>query len=224
MWPKPPTPINLTDPLSLRTSFAFPLQHKLARREVFLGGFWLLVPVIGWLLNMGHRIQMVHQMMQGKPAWPAWPTKESGNYPQLLKHGLVTFAGMLYYYLPSGLLAYWYYTTSSILAIATSVTLFLLATLAIPGYMSHYCLEFRLAEIFNPALALSRVLTAGPQYWKAWLVAMAALLLSFLGLLGLGIGFLFTSVWFWQVAGFSFATVMSQQYALKIERTTRDNN
>jgi hypothetical protein len=34
------------------------------------------------------------------------------------------------------------------------------------------------------------------------------------GLLGLGIGFLATSVWFWQVVGFSFARVFSQKYDL----------
>lgn len=42
----------------------------------------------------------------------------------------------------------------------------------------------------------------------------AALGLSFLGLLALGVGFLVTSVWFWQVAGFSFARVFSQKHGL----------
>ena len=41
-----------------------------------------------------------------------------------------------------------------------------------------------------------------------------ALALSFLGLWLLGIGFFVTSVWFWQVAGFSFATVFSQRFNL----------
>jgi hypothetical protein len=33
-------------------------------------------------------------------------------------------------------------------------------------------------------------------------------------LLAFGVGFFVTSVWFWQVAGFSFATVFSQRFAL----------
>ena len=37
------------------------------------------------------------------------------------------------------------------------------------------------------------------------------MVLSFLDLLGFGFGFLVTSVWFWQVAGFSFATVFTVQ-------------
>ena len=68
----------------MRTSFRFPLQSAAARREVLIGGLLLLIPGIGWLLNMGHRIQMVHQMMHGQSAWPAW--HGSG---QLLKHGVI---------------------------------------------------------------------------------------------------------------------------------------
>ena len=89
---------------------------------------------------------------------------------------------------------------------------FVLATLAIPGFMTHYCVAFDPREILRPARALRRVLEAGPAYWKAWGIALSALALSFLGLLGLGVGFLFTSVWFWQVAGFSFASVFAQRY------------
>ena len=33
-----------------------------------------------------------------------------------------------------------------------------------------------------------------------------------MGLLGLGVGFLATSVWFWQTAGFSFATVFARKF------------
>ena len=39
-------------------------------------------------------------------------------------------------------------------------------------------------------------------------------MISFVGLLGLGVGFLVTSVWFWQVAGYSFGTVFSQRFDL----------
>jgi hypothetical protein len=97
---------------------------------------------------------------------------------------------------------------------AAGGVLLALATLAIPGYMSHYCRAFDPAEIYDPVRALSRALEGGAAYWRAWGIALCALALSFLGLLGLGIGFLVTSVWFWQVAGFSFARVFSQKYGL----------
>jgi hypothetical protein len=201
--------IDLRTPLSLRTSFAFPLQTAESRREVLIGGALVLVPFVGWLLNMGHRVVMVHRMMHGLPAWPAW--RRPG---ELLWHGLVTFGGMVYYYLPGAALAYAGWRQDSVWMMGIGAVLLALATLAIPGYMSHYCRDFDAAEIYNPVRALSRAVQGGRAYWNAWGIALCALALSFLGLLALGIGFLATSVWFWQVAGFSFARVFAQKYAL----------
>lgn len=200
-------PIDLQTPLDLRTSFAFPLQSRESRREVVIGAALLLIPLVGWLLNMGHRVMFVHRMLHGQPAWPAWR-----NWPELLKHGLITFGGMLYYYAPGLVLAGVGYRAESVLATGAGVALVVLATLAIPGYMTHYCRAFDVAEIYNPVRALSRALQGGAAYWQAWGIALAALALSFLGLLAFGVGFLVTSVWFWQVAGFSFARVFSQRY------------
>jgi hypothetical protein len=74
--------IDLTSELSIRNSFRFPIQSSASRREVLVGAAWLLVPVVGWLMNMGHRIRFVHNMQHGRPAWPAW------NDPwDLMKHG-----------------------------------------------------------------------------------------------------------------------------------------
>lgn len=157
------TPIDLHTPLSLNSSFRFPLQSAVARREVLIGGLLLLVPVVGWLLNMGHRIQMVHNMMHGRGAWPAWV-----NYPGLFRHGLVTFAGMAYYYLPATACGFVFYNGGAWGFLVAAIVLFVLATLAIPGYMTHYCREFELREIFNPFRALSRVLQGGRGYWRAW--------------------------------------------------------
>lgn len=201
--------IDLRTPLTLRTSFAFPLQTPESRREVLIGAALLLLPFVGWLLNMGHRVVMVHRMMRGQPAWPAW--REPW---QLLRHGLVTFGGMVYYYLPGAALAYWGWRGNAVGMMAAGAVLLALATLAIPGYMSHYCRAYDPAEIYDPFRALSRALEGGPAYWRAWAIALCALALSFVGLLGLGIGFLATSVWFWQVAGFSFARVFAQKYGL----------
>ncbi len=201
--------IDLHTPLSLRSSFMFPLQSAQGRREVIIGGLWLLVPGVGWLMNMGHRIMFVHQMMHGQPPSPAWDKGWS-----LLKHGLITFVGMLYYYLPAGLLGSLAWQQGSLVWATPAVVLFLMATVAIPGYMSHYCRAFDVREIFNPFRALRRCVEGGLAYWHAWLIALCALTLSFVGLLGFGVGFLVTSTWFWQVAGFSFASVFTQRFAL----------
>ena len=47
------------------------------------------------------------------------------------------------------------------------------------------------------------------------------MLVSFVGLLGFGVGFAFTSVWFWQVAAFSFATVFTQRFDLDVDLSVR---
>ena len=202
-------PIDLRSPLSFRTSFRFPLQSAQSRREVLIGGLWLLVPIAGWLINMGHRIRFVHNMQHGRPIWPAFDDPWD-----LLRHGAITCLGMVWYGWPGVSLmlagAWW----SQPLVFGLGFVLWLLAVIAIPGYMSHYCRDFDRREIFDPRRALRRVAEGGRAYWHAWSVAASAMLLSFLGLLAGGVGFLFTSVWFWQVAGFSFATVFTQTFDL----------
>jgi len=106
--------IDLRTPLRLRSAFAFPLQTRESRREVLIGAALLLLPGLGWLLNMGHRIQMVHNMQAGVVPWPSWR-----GYGRLLKYGTVTFLGMVEYYLPAigfGFLAGWKDSTALLIA------------------------------------------------------------------------------------------------------------
>ena len=207
--------IDLHTPLSIQSSFAFPLQSSVNRRDVMIGGLWLLVPVVGWLLNMGHRISFVHNMMHGRDPMPAW-----NSFRSLLRHGSVTFLAIVYYYLPFMLLATCYVAVPNPLIAIMAAAFFLTATILTPGYMSHYCVDFNIAKMFNVHTSFAHVRASGRAYWHAWAIALAALALSFTGILFLGIGFLFTSVWFWQVAGFSFATVMAQRHELAIRTPT----
>lgn len=199
----------LRDPLSLRNAWRFPLQSEASRRDLVLGGLWLAVPVVGWLMNMGHRIRIVHRMHHGLPAWPAWVDSKD-----LLFHGAMTFAGMAYYGAPGvTLMALGAWLASWPLGVL-GFLLWAAAVIAIPGYMSHYCKELDPREIFDPLRALGRVREGGWAYWKAWSIVLPTMLVSFVGLLGFGVGFLFTSVWFWQVAAFCFATVFTQRFDL----------
>ena len=201
--------IDLNTQLTLRTAFAFPIQNTTARNEIIVGGLLLLLPFVGWLLNMGHRISMIHAMHNGKEPWPSWR-----SWRLLLTHGFITFVGMVYYYLPSLVLLVIYLQSGSAIVAWIAAVLFVLATLAIPGYMTQYCKNFEPSEIFNPFKALRRSIEGGKSYWKAWVISLTALLISLLGLLLFGVGFLFSSVWFWQVAGYSFANVFTKQFAL----------
>jgi hypothetical protein len=201
--------IDLRHRLTLANSFRFPLQSAASRRDIVVGGLWLFVPVVGWLMNMGHRVRVVHRMHQGQMPWPAWEDPLDLSW-----HGAVTFAGMVYYGWPGVAVAGLGVYLEQPLLIALGVLLGSLAVVAIPGFMSHYCKRLDPREIFDPFRALRRVREGGLAYWKAWSIVLPAMLLSFLGLLAFGVGFAFTSVWFWQVAAFSFATVFTQRFDL----------
>jgi hypothetical protein len=193
----------------MSNALRFPLQSAASRRDLVIGGLWLLVPVVGWLVNMGHRIRVVHRMHHGQPPWPAWQ-----DPMDLLKHGAMTFLGMAFYGAPGVGLSAVGLRLGQPALVAAGFVLWLLAVIAIPGYMSHYCRELDPQEIFNPFRALRRVGQGGRAYWKAWSIVAPTMLLSFLGLLAGGVGFLFTSVYFWQVAAFCFATVFTQRFDL----------
>lgn len=203
------TTVDVRRPLSLRGAFRFPLQSAESRRDVLLGGLWLFVPVIGWLMNMGHRVRVVHRMHHHQEPWPAW--ERPG---ELLRHGALTFAGMVWYGWPGvTLAALGLYFDVPALTVLGGV-LWLLAVVAIPGFMSHYCRAYDPREIFDPFRALRRVGQGGAAYWKAWSIVLVAMATSFVGLLAGGVGFAFTSVWFWQVAAFCFASVFTQRFGL----------
>ena len=211
-------PVSLRTPLRLRNSFVFPLQTADGRREVLWGAVLLVaLPGIGWLLNMGHRIAFVRRMQHGLPPFPAFSDPERpwhAVYRELMWDGFVTFLGMVYYHAPGAvLLGAGALLHSAPLAVAGAIV-WLAATATVPGYMTHYCAHGNVLEILNPLVALRRVREGGRGYWHAWSIVLAALALSFVGLLAFGVGFFVTSVWFWQVAGFSFATVFSQRFAL----------
>lgn len=197
---------------AFKDAFRFPLQSPESRRDLIIGGLFLLIPVWGWIANLGHRIVYTNRMIHAKDPFPAW-----SDLRAVTRHGFWTCLGMSLYHLPAAtcfaLAAY----AESVLPgtrtplIALGVLLWMLASVLLPGFMTEYSREFRVRVIFSPAAAVRRVLRAGPDYWKAWCVVITAGALSFAGLLAFGIGFLFTSVWFWQVAAYSFATVFTDE-------------
>jgi hypothetical protein len=152
--------ITVHSELRLSTALRFPLQCRDSKRDIIIGGLWLLVPVIGWLLNMGHRVRVVHRMQRGESPWPAW--ERPG---ELLKHGCYTFLGMVWYGWPGVLAMAMGWLQARPILLGCGVLLWLLAVIAIPGYMSHYCKAFDLREIFNPVRALARVHQGGRAYW-----------------------------------------------------------
>ena len=82
--------------------------------DILIGGLWLLVPVIGWLMNMGHRVVVVHRLQKGEEPWPAWE-----NPKELMIHGCYTFLGMVWYGWPGVtlMLMGWYFSIKTAIVI-----------------------------------------------------------------------------------------------------------
>lgn len=213
----PPAPgqtrIDLRAPLSLQHAFWFPLQVPAARRDVLIGGLLLLVPGLGWVLNMGHRLRIVHRMQHGEESWPAW-SGGAAAWWDLFKHGTITTIGIAVYHLPAAPFIWWAQKSGSLAIWAAAAAVWLACSFIVPGFMTFYARTYDVREIMDPRRAMRRAFQGGRPYLHAWGITVCAGLLSWLGLLGFGVGFLFTSVWFWQVAAFSFATVFSQQHRL----------
>jgi len=201
--------IDLHSPLTWRNAFTFPLQSEGSRRDVLIGGVVLFIPVLGFVLNMGYRLRMVHHLQRGRYPWPGWT-----DFSGLLRHGGVATAAILGYHLPALLcvgLAWW---LGSLWLFCLGVVSGGLATFFLPGFMTFYAYDFDVRHVLSPRVAWGRVLRGGRMYMKAWGIGVCACLLSFGGLLLFGVGFAWTSVWFWQVAAFCFSRVFSEQYGL----------
>lgn len=63
----------------------------------------------------------------------------------------------------------------------------------------------RRSYLYRPDKALRRALDGGTAYLRAWAMALAAISLTPLGALALGVGFFYSSVWAWSVVGYAFS-------------------
>ena len=235
--------IDLTTPLTLWTAFRFPLQSSESRMEVLIGALWLCTTIPGWIANMGHRIAMTHNMQHNFSAWPSWPRRMEWRFHrQLFRDGCFTLLGMIEYHLPAVIWFAGVHLAGRPSLDWWSLLFWAVGTAAVPGYMTHYCRERDPWEIINPLRALSRVIEGGWGYWHAWVIALSALVISLvvefiLGFLGMTLYFwsgtwfvagpyfavstfvfFVVSVWFWQVAGYSFANVFTKKFRLQNAR------
>jgi hypothetical protein len=83
-----------------------------------------------------------------------------------------------------------------------------LGVFTLPGCMTVYACEGDARVLRQPRAAFRRALEHRRVYLRAWGISLAAVSLSFLGLLALGVGFVFASVWSWEVVGYAFTVAM----------------
>lgn len=198
--------------LSFRRAFSFPLETSEARRDILVGGVILLCGLIfGWILNLGYRLAVVERLVRGdRPYFRGF-----APWRKTFRRGCVAFVAIAGYLSPAvalGLVAahldareqgggHWLFALLSLI-------LFVLAIFTLPGGMTVYAAEGTTHVLSSPKRAFIRAWTRRSIYLKAWGISLAAVTLSFAGLLALGVGFLFTSVWAWEVVGYAFTIAL----------------
>ncbi len=199
-------------PVTWREAFRFPIENAAGRRDTAVGGTVLFVPPVGWILNLGHRLDVVYRLAQGSPPYFRGFTP----WTQTFKRGLQAFFAIVAYLSPSGIvgtaaLARWYVDgvdTATVVLAAVSTVLFVLAIFTLPGGMTINGARRDMSYLYRPDKAFRRAQEGGRRYLKSWAIALSAISLSFVGTLGLGVGYLYTSVWAWQVVGYAFSRAL----------------
>lgn len=185
--------------------FAFPLRTRAARRDLAVGALLLLTTLPGWICNLGHRLEVVYRLVHDDEPY------FRGFQPLALTftRGLAAWFAITLYLTPAVLCAtlswcLWSEWARVPFALAALLS-FALAIFSLPGGMTYNAAFRDVSYLYRPDKAFRRALEGGQLYLKAWCIGGSAVLLSSLGLLAAGVGFLVTSVWAWMVVGYAFS-------------------
>ena len=203
---------HLPSELRLADAFRFPVATKEARKDVLIGGCLIMfLLLVGWILNLGNRLNVVSRLSADDPPY----FRGFRPWGDTFKRGCISFATISSYLAPAailGLLAFWYrqrgvqpahYSFAALSGVA-----FCLGVFTLPGCMTVYAVEGDPTVLRQPIRAFSRAWSHRQVYLYAWCIALLSIVLSLLGLLALGVGFFFTSVWAWDVVGYAFTVAL----------------
>ena len=90
---------------TFKESFWFPIATREAQRDLIVGGTSLIIPPLGWVLNMGHRLDVVYRIYHDEPPY----YQGFKPYGSTFLRGLKAAVAILVYLSPSlicGSLAY----------------------------------------------------------------------------------------------------------------------
>lgn len=199
----PPVPA-----LSFRDCFGFPLRTPEGRKDIVVGALLLFSLLIGWIFNLGHRLDVVYRIYHREEPY----FRGFAPWGKTFVRGLRAFGAIALYLSPAALLGIMAWLTpvgpGQMACVSGAVLCFGLGVYILPGGMTYNAAFRDMSYLYRPDLAFLRAREGGRLYLKAWGIGLSAILLSFLGLLVLGVGFFFTSVWAWQVVGYAFSLAL----------------
>src|SRR4051812_28964399 len=201
---------HLPERLTVRDAFLFPISTREARRDLVIGGLLLGLLLIGWILNLGNRLNVVSRLSADER--PYFRGFRPWGYT--FRRGCISFATISSYLAPAvvfAVIAVWLSRTESpgrYAFGALAVVSFCLGVFTLPGCMTVYAVEGEASVLRRPAAAFMRAWQHRRRYLFAWWIALLSVVVSFAGLLVGGIGFVFTSVWAWEVVGYAFTVAI----------------
>lgn len=202
---------HLPRQLRLADAFRFPIATPEARKDVLIGGLLLFTLLVGWILNLGNRLNVVSRFSaDDRPYFRAFKP-----WGYTFRRGCISFATISAYLSPAivwGLLAFWCrsrgFEVGHYAFAILSGAAFCLGVFTLPGCMTVYAVEGDARALRRPVAAFLRAWRHRRTYLFAWWIALLSIVISLGGLLVLGIGFFFASVWAWDVVGYVFTVAM----------------
>jgi hypothetical protein len=201
---------HLPERLTVRDAFLFPVASAEARRDLLIGGLLLALLLIGWILNLGNRLNVVARLSaDDRPYFRGF--RPLGD---TFRRGCISFTTIASYLAPAAVLAVlslWFFHANSPARYACGAlafAAFCLGVFTLPGCMTVYAVEGDASVLRRPVAAFGRAWRYRRTYLFAWWIALLSVFLSFFGLLAGGVGFVFTSVWAWEVVGYAFTMAL----------------
>lgn len=213
--------------LYYKNCFQFPISSPQARKDLLVGSLILCTLLIGWIFNLGHRLDVVHRIYHDQPPY----YQGFRPFKKTFFRGLQAFFAIVTYLSPAilmGFLSYLLYPNQvTFLLFSLAILLFLLAIFTLPGGMTCNAAFHDISYLYRPDKAFKRSLQAGRLYLKAWLIGLSAIAISFsvIGLYLLLFSwpilwihwvifviflnlFFIASVWAWNVVGYAFSKAL----------------
>jgi len=156
----PAPPRHHAAPPTLRESFLFPLATPEARRDLVTGGLTLLLPPRGWVLNMGHRLDVVHRIYHDAPSY----YRGFRPWGRTALRGLKALTAILVYLSLGACCAALGYLQRSALLGGAGALLLLLAVYVLPGGMTLNAAHDDISYLYRPDRAARRALEGGRAY------------------------------------------------------------
>src|SRR6185436_17030926 len=133
---------HLPERLKVRDALLFPVATKEARRDVLIGGLLLGLLLIGWILNLGNRLNVVSRLStDDRPYFRGFRP-----WGYTFRRGCISLATISSYLAPAALLALLSVWSSPAAPAryacgALAIAAFCLGVFTLPGCMTVYAVE-----------------------------------------------------------------------------------